>query len=175
MALRPAHRLSPRIAMIALAANVALAASARAATWIPTALPWTDSASNKKLPPLPQTVAIAPTAYAYAAESAPIDVFGKASAVILRLDLQVNSGSVGIFRAAGDGKSALSKEEVFKSKGDVTLYFRVVPTSPPARLTVRNYDAVGQSGQVVIKSVEFIREADLTNDELTEIVKQGLH
>jgi hypothetical protein len=168
----PAIRLS-----LALAVCVCFAAGeAQAVTWSTTALPWLRYPGEKPAGPLPQTIEIPPVAWSYAARTQMVDVFAREQTVILRVTLQVKAGSVGVALANSDGSGFLSKEATFKpSDQDVDAYFRLRPGGPQGFLVIRNYNAQGQAGLAVVKRVQFVPEADLTNDELTDIVKLGLY
>lgn len=168
----PASRLA-----LALAACVCFAAGeAQAVTWSTTALPWLRYPDQKPAGPLPQAIEIPSVAWSYAARTQRVDVFAREQPVILRITLQVKAGSVGVALANSDGSGLLSKEAALKpSDQDVDIYFRLRPGGPQGFLLVRNYDAQGQAGLAVVKRVQFVHEADLTNDELTDLVKLGLH
>ena len=164
------------IAAAAAAVGLAQSVPAQAAPWASTAMPWTRLPSGEAIGALPQTIAIAPAAWVYAARSARLDAFAKTEPVILRLDVQVQSGSVGVGLVDLTGATLLSKEVPLKpANGATQIFFRIRPTSQPGVIVLRNYDAPGQAGSAVINAAQFVREADLTNDELADIVKQGLH
>jgi hypothetical protein len=162
---------------LALAACICLAAgAAQATTWSTTALPWLRYPEEKPAGPLPLTIDIPPVAWSYAARTQMVDVFAREQPVIMRVTLQVKAGSVGVALANSDGSGLLSKEAALKpSDQDVDVYFRLRPATPQGFLLVRNYRAQGQAGSVVVKRVQFVREADLTNDELGDLVALGLH
>jgi hypothetical protein len=162
---------------LALAACVGLASGeAQAATWSTTALPWLRFPDEKPAGPLPQTIEIPSVAWSYAARTQMVDVFAREQPVILRVTLQVKAGSVGLAMANSDGSGLLSKEAALKpSDQDVDIYFRLRPGGPQGFLLLRNYDAQGPAGSALLKRVQFVREADLTNDELTDVIKLGLH
>jgi hypothetical protein len=170
----PAGRLG---LTLALAACVCFAASAaQAVTWSTTALPWLRYPDEKPAGALPQAIEIPPVAWSYAARTQMVDVFAREQPVILRLTLQVKAGSVGVAMANSDGSGLLSKEAVLKpSDQDADIYFRLRPGGPQGFLVIRNYNAQGQAGLAVVKRVQFVHEANLTNDELTDIVKLGLY
>jgi hypothetical protein len=162
---------------MALGAAFCLAAAggAQAATWSTTSMPWLTYPGQEPAGPLPQTIAIGPAAWSYAARSQMVDVFGRDQPVILRVVLQVKTGSVGVAMANFDGSNLLSKEAALKpADHDAEVYFRVRPGGPPGFLLLRNYDAPGQAGAVLLKRVQFIREGELTTEELSEILPKVL-
>jgi len=174
----PTRRLALKAALAACACACAClaAGAAQAATWSTTALPWLRYPDQKPAGPLPQTIDIPPVAWEYAARTQMVDVFAREQPVILRVTLQVKAGSVGVVLANSDGSGLLSKEAALKpSDQDVDVYFRLRPGAPQGFLLVRNYNGQGQAGSVVVKRVQFVREADLTNDELADLIKLGLH
>jgi hypothetical protein len=147
-----------------------------AAIWSETSMPWSTMPTGDPVGPLPASVRIAPAAYAYSARSERIDFFGKNQPAIIRLTVQIQQGSVGILLVSPDGSTQLSKEAALPAAPtDVEVYFRVRPATPPSLIVMRNYNAPGQAGLVQLKSVEFIREGDLSNEELSSIVKKGLY
>jgi hypothetical protein len=170
----PAHKLA---LTVALAACVCFAAgAAQAVTWSTTALPWLRYPEEKPVGPLPATIDIPPVAYSYAARTQMVDVFAREQPVILRVTLQVKAGSVGVALATSDGSGLLSKEAVLKpSDQDADLYFRLRPGGPQGFVVIRNYKAQGQAGSVVVKRMQFVREGDLTNEELADLIRLGLH
>jgi hypothetical protein len=167
------HRLA---VTVALAACVCLTAgAAQAVTWSTTALPWLRYPEEKPAGPLPQTFDVPPVAWNYAARTQMVDMFAREQPVILRVTLQVKAGSVGVAVATSDGSGLLSKEAVLKpSDQDAEIYFRLRPGAPQSFLLVRNYNAQGQAGVAVVKRVQFVREGDLTNDELADLFRLGL-
>jgi hypothetical protein len=169
-----AHRLA---LTVALAAGACLAAvPAQAVTWSTTALPWLRYPEEKLAGPLPQTFDVPPVAWNYAARTQMVDVFAREQPMILRVTLQVKAGSVGVALANSDGSGLLSKEEVLKpTDHDVEVYFRLRPDGPQSFLLIRNYNGQGQAGSAVVKRVQFAREGDLTNDELADLIRVGLH
>ena len=164
------------LAVLAAGAALTAAVPSRAAEWVSTAMPWLALPGNQPVGPLPQTVPIPSKAWEYGARSDRIDVFGKSEPIIVRLDLKVQIGQVGVVLMGTDGSTMQSKEVPVKAAdGPVQLFFRLRPASQPGFVILRNYDADGQAGLVALQQVQFIREADLTNDELAAIVRQGLH
>jgi hypothetical protein len=162
--------------MAVAAVAMAFAASpAGAAEWITTALPWKALPAQKPAGPLPQTFAMPAKAWTYGACSDRTDVFAKTDAVILRVDLAVTAGKVGLSLMSADGAALLSKEQVLTpDKGVSHAYFRLTPSGKPSILVLRNYDDDGRVGSVNISRTQFIRESDLSNQELTDIVKEGV-
>jgi hypothetical protein len=139
-------------------------------------MPWLTLPENKPIGPLPQTIPIPAKAWEYGARSDRVDTFGKSQPAILRVDLKVRGGSVGVALMSVDGSTLQSKEAAIKPEdGEVRLYFRLRPSSPPGFIILRNYDAEGQPGSVTVQQVLLVQETDLTNDELSAIVKRGLH
>jgi hypothetical protein len=179
----PVSRLALRATLVAgvwLGAGVAQAQifppAAHVVPWSLTSLPWLLYPNGKQAGPLPQTIDIPPVAWTNAAHSEKLDVFAREQPVILRVTLRIKAGSVGVALALSDGSGLLSKESVLKPSGeDVELYFRVRPGEPQSFLLVRNYAGQGLTGSVVVKSVQFVREGDLTNNELADLVSRGLH
>lgn len=162
-------------ALVAVAA-VAAAGPGQASVWTVTNIPWLTVPAGKPIGPLPQTIPIPSKAWEYGARSDRIDALGKTQPMIVRVDLKVRSGVVGVALVSVDGSTLQSKEAPIKAEdGEVQLYFRVRPSSPPGFVILRNYDAEGQAGAVTVQQVQAVQEADLTNDELTAIVKRGLH
>jgi hypothetical protein len=166
-------KLVPAAAIFALA--LWSSGTAVAATWIDTALPWKALPGMTDAGPLPQSFTIPAKAWDYGAASARTDLFVKSEAVILRLDLEVRTGRVGVAIMTPDGTALVSKERVLTPReGPSRVYFRLAPPAKPGMIVLRNYDANGQAGSVTVSHTQFIRESDLNNDELSEIVKDGM-
>jgi hypothetical protein len=139
-------------------------------------MPWFSLPTGDPMGRLPQTVAIPATAWAYGARSDQVDPFGRGQPAILRLDLDVQAGSVGVLLIGIDGSTVLNTEVQLKPEnGPTSVYIRVRPATPPGFIVLRNYDAADKAGTVTIRQVSFIREGDLSNEELAMIVKHGLY
>jgi hypothetical protein len=146
-----------------------------AAGWIATAMPWTVLPSMKPAGALPQTFAIPSKAWTYGAASARTDVFAKSGAVILRVEMTVASGRVGVSLMTPDGATLLSKERVLQAQSaPAHVYFRILPSAKPGMIVLRNYDDDGRQSSVTVTRTEFIRDSDLSNEDLTEVVTAGI-
>jgi hypothetical protein len=146
-----------------------------AAVWQLSEIPWTTLPDGLVLGPAPQGVSVPAQQYAYGVRSAPVQVFAAREPVILRLTVGDVAGMVGALIVTADGSTPVSKESLLKTDADNDLYFRLRPGMPAAMFVLRNYNAEGTSGSATIRSVRFLREAELDNDELTAIAAAGLH
>jgi hypothetical protein len=163
-------------AVLAAGAVLAAAVPSQAVEWASTSMPWLMLPGGQPIGALPQTVSIPSKAWEYGARSDRLDVFGKTEPTILRLDIKAQTGTVGVVLMGTDGTTILSKETPIKaSDGPMQIFFRLRPGAQPSFVILRNYDAEGQAGKVLLQQVQFTREADLTNDELAAIVQRGLH
>jgi hypothetical protein len=161
---------------VAIAACLSATGAAQAATWATTAIPWLRYPEQKPAGPLPQTIDVPPLAWGYGGRTQMVDLFARQQPVIVRVLLQVKAGSVGVALANADGSGLLSKETALKpSDQDVEVYFRLRPDGPQEFILLRNYDAQGQAGSAVVKRVQYVPEADLTDDELVDVMARFPH
>lgn len=161
---------------VAIAACLATTGAAQAATWTTTAIPWVLYPDGKLVGPPPQTIEVPPVAWAYAGRSQMVDIFARQQPVFIRVLLQVKAGSVGVALANSDGSGLLSKEMALKPSGqDAEVYFRLRPGGPAGFILLRNHDAEGEAGAAVVKRVQFVREGDLSDDELADALARVPH
>jgi hypothetical protein len=166
--------MNPASVVFAVSLSLIAAPAARAAEWLPTSMPWLTLPA-KTLVSLPQVFAIPSKAWDYGAASSATGVFAKTDAAILRLEMTVRTGQVGVSLMTADGSKLISKEKVLTPQsGAAQVYVRIRPSGPAGVIVIRNYDAEGRPGSVALSSVQFVNEASLTTDELAGLVQQGL-
>lgn len=128
------------------------------------AAPWVDARAEWAVMPvhtrvaLPYTFAVPSSAYAYAGLSLELRPFVMKAPGLLKVELIVTEGRVGVALVTPDGSALVSKEAALKPSPAVqSVYFEIGPQSPPVALVLRNYDAEGQSGSATVRAVTFAR------------------
>lgn len=138
--------------------------------------PWIDARTRWKALPsqmavtLPHQFILPPVAYAYGGISDLLNLFPAKAPALLKVELVVAAGKVGIALATPAGEALVSKEVVLKPSPQVqVVHFRVGPQTPDAALLVRNRDESGGPGAVTVRAVSLAREAVLPAGEATRL------
>jgi hypothetical protein len=135
--------------------------------WITRRLPWYKLPSRETLGAAPIAAPVSELPWSLAAASDRIDAFAGYGTVILRVNVLVESGTVGLSMMNLTGSTLLSKEKVLTAKdGPQAVYFRVEPQGGARILVLRNPGAGGESGIADVQSVQMAREQTLSADEM---------
>jgi hypothetical protein len=192
-AARPFGRPMPRLAihptgrafligiLVGLAIGVVLGVLISAALrmqprWIDANAGWTRLPDQTAVGTLPQTVTLPPGSYDFGGVGAPLPADAATVASIVKVEVQAQTGLVGVSLSRPDGGELISREAVVSpQQGKATLYFHVNPGMGAADVLLRAADNNPAGASATITRVQVAHEADIGQGELTKINRAGVY
>ncbi len=145
---------------------------------------WTDTAGGwVRLPEqtavgstLPQTVSLPAATYDFGGVGEPLNPSVTDTPSIVKVEVQAQSGQVGVSLARPDGGELVSREvTITPQQGKTTLYFRTAPGMGPVDVLLRSADNTPAGASATVTKVQVARQADIGQGEMDRIAKAGFN
>jgi hypothetical protein len=144
--------------------------------WADASAGWTRLPEQTAVGTLPQTVTLPPGSYDFGGVGAPLPQDAAAAPSIVKVEIQAQSGLVGVSLSRPDGGELLSREAVVNpQQGKTTLYFRTNPGMGPADVLLRAADNNPAGASAPVTRVQVAHESDIGQGELTKINRLGVY
>jgi hypothetical protein len=141
-------------------------AGAQDEAWIARRLPWYSLPDRTLAGSAPVSLETPPALGACGAVSDRVDRFAAQGAVILRVEIRVESGSVAVSLRGVDASAPLSQQKTLTERdGDAIVYLRLEPGSGARVIALCNPGQAGVGGRADVQSVRAARVDDLPADE----------
>jgi hypothetical protein len=144
--------------------------------WVDAGADWIRLPQQQLMGFAPQSFTVPAKAYDYGAITKPLSALVGRDPSVIKVDLAVTAGRVGVSLAKPDGSALMSKEAaVTPADGQASVYFRIAPNSAPVSILLRNYDDSGVAGAGAVTKVTVASTADLRKKDMAAINRAGLN
>jgi hypothetical protein len=125
---------------------------------------------------LPQTVSLPASTYDFGGVGEPLNPAVVDAASIVKVEVQAQSGQVGVSLARPDGGELVSREAtITPQQGKTAVYFRTAPGMGPVDVLLRSADNTPAGASVTITRVQTARQADVSPGEMAKINRVGVY
>jgi len=163
--------------LVGAAAGFLVSASIRAQpSWADASGAWVRLPEQTSVGALPQTFAIPASSYDFGGVAQPLNPAVTDTPAIVRVDLVVQTGRVGVSLARPDGGELVSREAVITpQQGKTTVYLHTVPGAGPVSLLLRAADNSGAGASARVTKVQSAPEASLSKAQMDKVNSAGLY
>jgi hypothetical protein len=145
-------------------------------SWADASGAWVRLPEQTAVGALPQTFSIPASSYDFGGVAQPLNPAVTDTPAIVRVDLQAQTGRVGVSLARPDGGDLVSREAVITpQQGKTTVYLHTVPGAGPVSLLLRAADNNGIGASARVTKVQSAPQASLSQAQMDKVNSAGLY